>query len=502
MNRKKLQKIKKPNLALYFAVCFLITGFILALISEIFDYELASNDDVSSTLVELAEYYVKTGEDEAIYDNMSQYVRSYAYTGIPVRIYADDELLFDTNNVYGILNRDIYGNPKIEGLPADFLMTKWSPDLNSNYEEATSYLFRVNLWYEYLIVPNEIYVNSETGEFYPGSVKVGRYPRYTSDDYKVIKELDLTPEDSSLLEGFIRVDTSSDPYFVFFVTGSDMDNGCYTRGFYVGEEYHGVKVYSKNYMASYQDELYTKIRLWGSFVFDVVFSLIVAIVLYTRQKAVYDTFEFRRKTTEAMAHDLKTPLAITSLYVDNLKQSLKVNNGRSEYHADQIEESVAYMNKLVGDILEFSNSENSVVKLNKQTVDIKENIKKYVSTIEPEIKKKKLTVNISGEGNRNTDIEVWNQAIKNLIDNAVKYTLEEGKINIDISSSKVVITNDILNDIESPGRLLEAFVKEDSGRGENSGSGLGLSIAENNLLRLGYKLKVSSKDKKFIVTIE
>ena len=257
-----------------------------------------------------------------------------------------------------------------------------------------------------------------------------------------------------------------------------------------------------NQMEYYQSAYYSRIILRSLFVGILLFSFGTAYVVYVKRKAIYDTFEYRRKTTEAMAHDLKTPFAITKLYVDNLKQSLKVGNGKAEEHADKIEESVDYMNKLVSDILQFSNSENANGKLSKTSIDVKEEIQKYLKIVEPELNKRGMTTKITGEGKRNTDSDLWNQSIKNLIDNAIKYGSDKATIAIDISDRILVITNDVDKDIENPTRLIEAFVKGNTGRGENSGSGLGLSIADNNMKRLGFKMKVKCSDKKFTVTIQ
>ena len=88
----------------------------------------------------------------------------------------------------------------------------------------------------------------------------------------------------------------------------------------------------------------------------IILSLIPASIIYNIQKRKFDIFEYRRKMTDAMAHDLKSPMAAISAFAENLSDNVATD--KREYYAGKIEEKVAQMNKMVNDILEFSKSEN------------------------------------------------------------------------------------------------------------------------------------------------
>ncbi len=233
--------------------------------------------------------------------------------------------------------------------------------------------------------------------------------------------------------------------------------------------------------------------------FIVCASLLSAFVVYTKEKNVYETFEYRRKTTDAMAHDLKTPLAIASGYVENLKEN--INNDKKEHYLEEISQSIQYMNSLINDILEFSNSQYYKKDDGKETFDVRAEIESMISFLEPVYNARKLEFKIDGNNEISTNRKIFNQALMNIISNCVKYANEGSLIEINISS-QIVISNDIEEDIENVNILKEPFVKHNTERGENGGSGLGLAVADSNLQKLGFRLILESKDKKFIVRVK
>lgn len=233
--------------------------------------------------------------------------------------------------------------------------------------------------------------------------------------------------------------------------------------------------------------------------FIICASLLSAFVVYTKEKNVYETFEYRRKTTDAMAHDLKTPLAIASGYVENLKEN--INNDKKEHYLEEISQSIQYMNSLINDILEFSNSQYYKKDDGKETFDVRAEIESMISFLEPVYNARKLEFKINGNNEISTNRKIFNQALMNIISNCVKYANEGSLIEINISS-QIVISNDIEEDIENANILKEPFVKRNSERGENGGSGLGLAVADSNLQKLGFRLILESKDKKFIVRVK
>lgn len=240
--------------------------------------------------------------------------------------------------------------------------------------------------------------------------------------------------------------------------------------------------------------------VWLSILGGIIFSLMPATIIYNVQRRKFEIFEYRRKMTDAMAHDLKSPMAAISAFAENLSDNIATD--KREYYAGKIEEKVAQMNKMVNDILEFSKSENSPAAISKELVDIGEVVGKAVSDNEHAIDGHGLKINCDKESiTIQTDLRLFSQAISNLIDNAVIYSKEGTDIDIAINSKKLVISNTPEAVIDNADKLKQPFVKGSTERGTN-GSGLGLAIAENNLAMLGFKLDVGIDVGRFVATIK
>ena len=160
------------------------------------------------------------------------------------------------------------------------------------------------------------------------------------------------------------------------------------------------------------------------------------------------------------------------------------------------------MNKMVNDILEFSKSENKPAEITKENVDLSEVIGKIIADNEHTISERSLKINYDKKSMTvKTDEKIFEQAISNLINNAVLYCKEGTEIGIACEDKKLVITNITEGKIDDVKSLKNPFTKGDSAR-KNNGTGLGLAIADNNLAMLGFKLGISAEDDRFIATVK
>jgi len=232
----------------------------------------------------------------------------------------------------------------------------------------------------------------------------------------------------------------------------------------------------------------------------VIATMFCAVINYYKKLSVYNLFEYRRQTTDAMTHDLKTPLAIASAYVENLKEN--ISEDKREQYLNSIDESIQYMNRLINDILDFSNSQYCNDNLSKDSVSLLSCVEKIQTMLEPACAKRQLTIDVEGYSVIKADRKLLEQALLNLLANSVKYASENSKITVKIDKKSVIIQNTTENTINNIDKILEPYVKGDTYRGENTGSGLGLAIADNNLKKLGYKLSVEFADKTFTAKID
>ena len=231
----------------------------------------------------------------------------------------------------------------------------------------------------------------------------------------------------------------------------------------------------------------------------IILSLIPASIIYNIQKRKYEIFEYRRKMTDAMAHDLKSPMAAISAFAENLSDNVATD--KREYYAGKIEEKVAQMNKMVNNILEFSKSENLPAEIKKEDVDVGVVIGKTIADNDHVIAERSLKINCEKKNiTIQTDIKLFSQAVSNLINNAVLYSKEGTAIDISFDEKSLVISNTPAKKVDNAAELKQPFVKGSDER-STQGSGLGLAIAENNLAMLGYKLDVRIDEGSFVAAV-
>lgn len=528
---RKKKTINKPSFPLEVTKCFLFLAILSLVIICIFQAPLFSFIEQPETdAFELIranenEYktYISTG-DEVILNNAleTSYVQ-LLNNGITLYYELDGRVLVDTTSSYNIRcwaqDNTRYG-----------YYGKWDPSFNDKYMKIYEYVSQNSEVQVYIISPRDFYVGEETGAVYPGVVDINSLTVFDGllhnnpDDYmKTVDTIDLTP-DSSVTSGTTHI--VNDGKFLCYMSigtpseyvlpdrysnswSTDEAHGTYR---YAGEETHH---YNSFYNMQQWATNSTNFRLWLVFwvivITVIVLSFIIGTIRYFSKKSYFEIFEYRRKTTEAMAHDLKTPLAAISLSATNLKENLGVNPSKCEFHATNIEDTVEYANNLIDNILQLSKSEVSRKKLNITPLDMRGEITDQVKSLEASLSNRNMEVEIIGDGIVRADKELWNQAVINLLTNSIKYGSKESKIRITIENSEdkgklaltkiLTISNTVDEDIKDCSHLMEAFVKGSASRGENSGSGLGLAIANNNLSTLGIKLNVECKDKTFVATI-
>ena len=235
-----------------------------------------------------------------------------------------------------------------------------------------------------------------------------------------------------------------------------------------------------------------------SFAVLLIVAAVVSAFKHYHDRSQYEMFEYRRKMTRAMTHDLKTPLAAISAYAENL--NLDVNTDKREYYSSRIISNVSVMSKMIEEILDYSRSESSERKAVKtQNVSIRTLINEVADETKPLMELRGISVMVltNDDINVRTDRELMKQVIQNLFSNCAKYALEDTTVTVSIEDKGFSVSNlteEIISDAE---KLKEPFVKGDSSRHNTEGAGLGLAIADNNLKLLGYSLKLSLADGMF-----
>lgn len=206
------------------------------------------------------------------------------------------------------------------------------------------------------------------------------------------------------------------------------------------------------------------------------------------KKKVEEGLRNERLKTELItnvSHDLKTPLTSIVSYVDILKDENLDKDEIKDYVAI-LDNKSTRLKKLVEDLFEMSKMSSNQIMLDKAKIDIVELIHQNLGELTFLGEEKHLTFKVGGESYFiiTVDGDKISRVMDNLICNAIKYSLENSRIYIDVSSidnyCEITIKNVSKYDLDfNEEEVLERFVRGDKSRHSSvEGSGLGLAISK------------------------
>ncbi len=186
-----------------------------------------------------------------------------------------------------------------------------------------------------------------------------------------------------------------------------------------------------------------------------------------------------------LAHELRTPLATINAYIDGLEDGVVPADAESW---STLRLQISRLNRLVEDLKAASAADEHSISMNFVAVDLDESIRSAMSIFiaRCEVEAKELRYQKSSEKLLvNADMERLGQVFSNLLDNACRHTSTGGIIEISVTDRGAEFAVEVADNgtgikQDAIGRVFERFYREDpSRRVDNTGSGLGLTIARN-----------------------
>lgn len=205
------------------------------------------------------------------------------------------------------------------------------------------------------------------------------------------------------------------------------------------------------------------------------------------------TFESQKRFAGAAAHELKTPLAIIKTNADVLRLLPTPQLNDYQEVIKVTEDQTARMITLVDDLLAISHEET--LELNEQ-VFLLDLLQEIVAELQPLAAEKHLRFNLTGESEHQLTCNpgILQRALANIIENAIKYNVAGGAIDITVweePHKSLIRINDTGIGIpaDTAERIFEPFYRVDTSRSrKTAGAGLGLAIARDNIQRHGGSL--------------
>jgi len=208
----------------------------------------------------------------------------------------------------------------------------------------------------------------------------------------------------------------------------------------------------------------------------------LAIAFDDMLKRLDDSFTRLSQFSADLAHELRTPIANM---IGEAQVALTRDRAAAEYR-ETIESTVGEcerLSRIVDNLLFVARVDAAREPIARKRFDARAAVEKIAAFYQTIAEERHVTITCSGEGQIYADPDLFERAVGNLLDNALRFTPEHGSIHITLSENDgqfelAVGDNGCGIAPEHLSRVFDRFYRADSSRGSD-GAGLGLALVKS-----------------------
>ena len=211
--------------------------------------------------------------------------------------------------------------------------------------------------------------------------------------------------------------------------------------------------------------------------------------------------EGRREFVANVSHELRSPITSIRGFAEGMADDVIPEEDRPKYLRLVADESKR-LSALIDELLALSRLERDDVKPDMTTFDVNEMLRRAVICRMNDLEKKKIDVSCEFEEDScmvRADSDRIEQVVINLLDNAIKFTPEGGKISLESAAGNGVAEITVRDSgcgiaPEDREKIFDRFFTVDRAHTAGKGTGLGLSICKRIMEMHGQSIQLLDSD--------
>lgn len=208
--------------------------------------------------------------------------------------------------------------------------------------------------------------------------------------------------------------------------------------------------------------------------------------------------KMKNEFISTVSHEIRTPLTAIKGWGETLK-NISNDPDITNKGLEIIISETSRLSDMVEELLDFSRMQNGEIKIFPETFDISVLINdiylSYKQRAQAENKELILSIKDNARVSIDADQPKIKQVIINLLDNALKYTNENGEIKISVDRNQKFITISVIDNGKGIDQTDLPHIKEKFYKADNTvrGTGIGLAVADEIIKNHGGVLNISSE---------
>jgi len=224
------------------------------------------------------------------------------------------------------------------------------------------------------------------------------------------------------------------------------------------------------------------------------------IILISDVTGIRKLDEMRELFVANVSHELKTPLTAMQGYIEAILDGVVDETTERRRYLERVLSEIKRMSRLAGEILDLSRLQSDQIEFQITTIDMVKVINSVLNNLKQRVEFREIELKSREEVYVKGDRDRIGQVLLNLLDNAIKFTAENGKITIIVEERQgfarvsVADNGQGIPQEELP-YIWVRFHQADRSRYPGvKGAGLGLAIVKEIIEGLGGEVSVESRE--------